>query len=172
VDAAHQIVNSKTPSIMKTLAFLAAALFIAPVAFGQGEALGTIKATTKLRRDGTRTTAILDPDKRTREETLTDAAGKILKKTIFMLDDRNFATAAIHYDAKGNVRYKETYTRDGSDRVSESHLFSKDDRPLGKRVFHYDDRGNAQKIDDYDASGNLIVPPQPVKPGRPDKKRR
>jgi hypothetical protein len=156
---------------MKTLTFLAAALFFAPVAFGQGEAPGTIKATTKLRRDGTRTTTIVDPDKRTAEETFTDSAGKILKKTIFTLNDRNFSTGAVHYDAKGNVRYKEAYTLDGSDRISESQLFSKDDRPLGKRIFHYDERGKAQ-IDDYDASGNLIVRPQPVKPGRPDKKRR
>jgi hypothetical protein len=156
---------------MKTLIFLAAALLIAPVAFGQGEAPGTIKATTKLRRDGTRTTTILDPDKRTAEETFTDSAGKILKKTVFTLNDRNFSTAAVHYDAKGNIRYKETYTLDGSDRISESQLFSKDDRPLGKRIFHYDERGKAY-IEDYDARGNLIVQPQPVKPGRPDKKRR
>jgi hypothetical protein len=157
--------------MMKLLSFALVALVAAPFAFGQGEPLGTIKATTKLRRDGTRSTIILDPEKRTAEETFTDSAGKVLKKTVFTVNERNFSTGAVHYDAKGNVRYKEIYTLDGSDRISESQLFARDDRPLGKRIFHYDERGKAY-IEDYDAKGNLIPAPQPVKPGRPDKKKR
>lgn len=158
---------------MKVFLALAPIFFLAaaPALFAQGEPQGTIKATTKLRVDGTRATTIVDPDKRTAEETLTDSAGKLLKKTVFLLDDRNFANAAIHYDGKGNIRYKESYKRDGADRISESILFSKDDAPLGRRVFQYDTRGRAE-IQDYDANGNLIARPQPVKPGRPDKKRR
>ena len=158
---------------MKVSLLLAAFLLVhgAPGLLAQGEPQGTIKATTKLRVDGTRATTIVDPDKRTAEETVTDSGGKLLKKTLFLLDDRNFANAAIHYDGKGNIRYKENYKRDGSDRISESILFSKDDAPLGRRVFQYDTRGRAE-IQDYDVNGNLIVRPQPVKPGRPDKKRR
>jgi hypothetical protein len=158
---------------MKVFLLLTAILFLAdvPGLFAQGEPQGTIKATTKLRVDGTRATTIVDPDKRTAEETVTDSGGKLLKKTVFLLDDRNFANAAIHYDGKGNIRYKESYKRDGADRISESILFSKDDAPLGRRVFQYDTRGRAE-IQDYDANGNLIARPLPVKPGRPDKKRR
>ena len=137
----------------------------------QGEPEGTIKATTELRPDGSRTTTIVDPDKRTAEETITDSGGHVLKKTVFLLDERNFAHGAIHYDAKGNIRYKENYKRDGADRISESILFSKDDVPLGRRVFQYDTRGRAE-IQDYDASGNLIVRPQTAKPARPNNKRR
>jgi hypothetical protein len=156
---------------MKTCMLFTLALCVGPLAFGQGEPQGTIKATTKIRADGTRATTIVDPDKRTAEETLTDSAGKVLKKSIFTLDDRNFSKTAIHYDAKGEIRYKESYTRDGSDRITESLLFSKDDRPLGKRLFYYDSRGKAE-IQDYDANGNLIARPEPVKPGRPDKKKK
>ena len=158
---------------MKVSLLLAAFVLVhgAPLLLAQGEPQGTIKATTKLRVDGTRATTIVDPEKRTAEETVTDSGGKLLKKTLFLLDDRNFANAAIHYDGKGNIRYKENYKRDGSDRISESILFSKDDAPLGRRVFQYDTRGRAE-IQDYDVNGNLIVRPQPVKPGRPDKKRR
>lgn len=156
---------------MRTPVFFALFLFVHAFAFGQGEPQGTIKATTKIRVDGTRSTTIVDPDKRTAEETLTDAAGKVLRKTLFTLGERNFANGAIHYDGKGNIRYKESYTRDGADRISESRLFSKEDRPLGKRLFYYDARGNAQ-IQDYDVSGVLIARPEPVKPGRPDRKRR
>ena len=157
---------------MRTIVILPIVALLVFQAFGQGEPQGTIKATTKLRTDGTRSTTIVDPDKRTAEETLSDAGGKVLKKTVFTLNDRNFAGTAIHYDGKGNIRYKETYTRDAADRISESQLFSKDDRPLGRRVFRYDLRGNAQ-IEDYDVSGNLIVRAAPSKSrGKPDKKRR
>ncbi|HEX5176360.1 MAG TPA: hypothetical protein VFV83_04980 [Chthoniobacteraceae bacterium] len=156
---------------MKVSLLLAACLFLAAASSlrAQGEPQGTIKATTKLRPDGSRATTIVDPDKRTAEETVADSGGHILKKTVFLLDERNFAHAAIHYDAKGNIRYKENYRRDGSDRISESILFSKDDAPLGRRVFQYDTRGRAE-IQDYDASGNLIVRPKAAKPA--NKRRR
>jgi hypothetical protein len=157
----------KVSLLLGSLFFLGTATFLD----AQGEPQGTIKATTKLRPDGSRATTIVDPDKRTAEETVTDSGGHIMKKTLFLLDDRNFAHAAIHYDAKGNIRYKENYKRDGSDRISEAILFSKDDAPLGRRVFQYDTRGRAE-IQDYDASGNLIVRPQSAKPGRSDKRRR
>jgi hypothetical protein len=150
---------------MKVSLLLAAWFFLVTSALlrAQGEPQGTIKATTKLRPDGSRATTIVDPDKRTAEETVTDSGGHILKKTVFLLEERNFAHAAIHYDAKGSIRYKENYKRDGADRISESILFSKDDAPLGRRVFQYDTRGRAE-IQDYDASGNLIVRPQTAKP--------
>lgn len=107
------------------------------------------------------TTTIVNPDTRTAEETLKDAAGKTLKKTVFTLDERNFSTGATFFDAKGNVRYKETYKRDYADRVVESSLFSAAGKPLGKRVFSYDSRGNAQ-VQDFDAGGNLIAPAAPA----------
>ncbi len=138
---------------------------------GQGDPQGTIKATMKVRPDGSLATTIVDPDKKTAEEAVTDSAGKVLKKTLFLLDDRNFATGAIHYDAKGTIRYKESYRRDASDRISESTLYSQNDRVVGKRVFHYDGKGRAQ-IQDYDVAGHLITPPRPARAARPDKKKR
>ena len=150
---------------------LVVAVFSTRAVLGQGEPQGTIKATTKVRPDGSLATTIVDPDKKTAEESVTDSAGKMLKKTLFLLDDRNFATGAIHYDAKGNIRYKESYRRDMSDRISESTLYSQNDRLLGRRVFNYDAKGQAQ-IQDFDAAGNLITPPRPAKAARPDKKKR
>lgn len=158
---------------MKTyllLTFLAAAT----TAFGQAEARpqdgppGAVKATTRILPDGTKAVNIVEPDKREATETITDSSGKVLKKTWFSLDDRDFTTGAIHYDAKGNIRFKESYKRDGADRITATYFYSKDDKYLGYRTFNYDGKGNIQNYDDYDAKGNLIPSKTPAK----SKKRR
>lgn len=152
---------------------LSLALLLAPLfhAFSQGEAAGVIKATTKLWEDGSKSTTIVDPDQRTAEETVTSAAGKVIRKITYLLDERNFALGAIHYDAKGTVHYKETYTRDAADHVIESAYTGADGHALGRRVFVY--RGDKLAgVEDYDAQGNRIVPAQPAGAARPDKHRR
>ncbi len=139
-------------------------------AFGQGEAEGVIKATTKLRPDGSQAITIVDPDQRTAEETLKNAAGKVMKKTVFLLDERNFALGAVHYDAKGGVFYKESFRRDSADHVVESSFTSADGKSLGRRVFNY--RGDkVSGVEDYDANGNRIAAASTPSPARPDKHR-
>ncbi len=112
---------------------------------------------------------VVDPDQRTAEETVTDAGGKVQKKTTYLLDERNFAMSAIHYDAKGNIRYREAFQRDTADRVVESTFTSGDGKRLGRRVFLF--QGNkAIGWDDYDAADNRIAAGRPGQgPGRPDK---
>ncbi len=140
-------------------------------AWAQGEVNGTIKATTKLRPDGTQAITIVDPDQRTAEETIKDSGGHVIRKTTYLLDERNFAIGAVHYDGKGNIRYRESYQRDSSDNVTESAFSTGDGKPLGKRVFVYR-AGKAVSFEDYDAQGNRLASAQPVGPGRPDKHRR
>ncbi len=133
-----------------------------------GDTSGVLKTTVQLYQDGSKSTISVDPDQRTAEETLTNPKGVLLKKTTYLLDERNFALAAIHYDGKGNIRYKETYQRDGADHIVESTFKSVTGQPLGKRVFVY--RGNQlARVEDYDAQGNRILPTKPTGPGRPDK---
>jgi hypothetical protein len=137
-------------------------LATATTAFPQTEARpqtgppGAVKATTRILPDGSKAVNIVDPDKREATETVTDSAGKTLKKTWFSLDERDFTTGAVHYDAKGNIRFKESYKRDGADRITATYFYSKDDKYLGYRVFNYDGKGNIVNYDDYDAKGNLI----------------
>ena len=156
--------------IVKSAFLLSFAILAAPIfpALGQGEAAGVIKATTKLWEDGSKSTTIVDPDQRTAEETVTNAKGTVLRKTTYLLDERNLALGAIHYDQKGSVHYKETYTRDASDHVVEAAYTGADGRALGKRIFVY--RGDKlTAVEDYDAQGNRIAPAQAA---RPDKHRR
>jgi hypothetical protein len=132
---------------------------------------GAVKATTRILPDGSRATNIVNPDKREAVETVTDAAGKVLRKTLFTLDERDLTTGAIHYDNKDAVRYKEAYKRDGADRISETYLYSAADKLLGHRVFNYDGKGNVVQVDDYDAAGKLMMKPNTPAPGRSSRRR-
>jgi antitoxin component YwqK of YwqJK toxin-antitoxin module len=114
---------------------------------------GAVKATTSILADGSRETKIVNPDKREATETVTDSSGKVMKKTWYSLDERDFTTGAVHYDAKGNIRYKESYKRDGADRITATYLYSKNDQLLGHRIFNYDGNGKITSIDDYDSKG-------------------
>jgi hypothetical protein len=157
----------KTPSIL-----FAALLLVAPV--GRAQEYGTIKATTKMRGDGSTSTTILDPEKKTAEETITLPGGKVQRKVIYFMDDRNFAYGAIFYDGAGNIIYKAGYKRDERGRVTESSFTSKDGRYLGKRLFQYTSGDQASVVEDYDAVGKLIPAkaPKPAGPGIPDKKKK
>ncbi len=126
------------------------------------ETYGTIKATTKLRPDGSKSTTIVDPDKHTAEETILDAGNRVLKKTTYLLGDGELAIGAIFYDAKGKAIYQASYTRDGAGHVTEAAFSAPDGRYLGKRVFVYANGDTATQVIDYDANGQLIAQAQPV----------
>lgn len=138
---------------MKIPAFLFALLLLAPA---DARAQGTIRATTRVLPDGSTLNAVTDPAKRTREETIADTTGKVKSKTIFFLNEQNFARGCTHLDGKGNIRYKEAYKFDYSGRITESKLYSADDRPLGRRVFVYAGK-SAARIEDYDVNGNRVA---------------
>ena len=144
----------------------AALLFTLLLPLAAARAQGTIRATTRVLPDGSTLTAVTDPDKRTREESIVDAAGQVRSKTIFFLNSQNFARGATHLDAKGVIRYKEAYKFDSSGRINESKLFSADDRPLGRRVFIYEGKHSA-RIEDYDAAGNRLAAGARPSGGRP-----
>ena len=156
---------------MKALAILPA-LFVFVAPFVSAQEFGTIKVTTRLHEDGTKSTTIKDPEKHTAEETTTDAANKVLKKITYLLGDGDISVGAVFYDAKGNVTYKASYLRDGSNRISETAFSTADGRYLGKRVFIYaSSSANATQVIDYDANGQQIAQAQPP-PSKPSKKKR
>lgn len=131
---------------------------------------GALRATTRIFPDGSRATNVVNYEKREAVETVTDAGGKMMRKTWFSLDARDFTTGAIHYDAKGNIRYKESFKRDAADRISETYIYDKEDRLLGHSTFIYDGNGKVIQSDDFDAKGNLI--PKKTAPDNSKPKRR
>lgn len=133
-----------------------------------------VKATTTLHPDGTQTTTVFDPEKRTTEEITQTTQGKVLRKVTYLLDDLNQPLGSIVYDGKGTVLYRSSYRRDGMNRIDEENVTSKDGQPLRRRVYTYGANNKIARVDEYDPAGNLIVPPrkqQSQSRGRPDKKR-
>src|SRR5690606_23873108 len=102
---------------------------------------------------------------------IADSSGKVLRKTLYTLDERNVRTGAIHYDQKDNIRYKEAYKRDFENRDVETWQYSEDDRHLGQRL-DIDNATGVGQVIDYDANGGQIVQQEPARPGRRDRKRR
>jgi hypothetical protein len=151
---------------VKTLSLLLATFCLAVAFASAQENYGTIKVTIKQRPDGSTSTTKLDPDNHTAEETIVDAAKKVLKKTTYLLGDKDVAIGAIFYDGKGNAVYKASYTRDEVGHVTEASFSAPDGRYLGKRVFVYagGNGDTATQIIDYDANGQQIAAAQPVAP--------
>jgi hypothetical protein len=150
---------------VKILTLVFALLCAATLARAQ-ENYGTIRSTTKMFEDGSKSTTLMDPEKRTAEETTYDAKGKVTRKITYLLGDGDLSIGAIFYDAKGNVTYKASYKRDGSGRVIESTFTSPDEKYLGKRRFIYG-AGSKTSVEDYDANGALITRAQPTSGARP-----
>lgn len=121
-----------------------------------------VRATTRVLADGSHATTITDREAQTATETVTTASGKMIRKTLYTLDPDGATVGAIHYDNKGNVRYKEAFKRDGTGQISASYLYSPADKLLGHRTFLYGSKGEVIQIDDYDASGRLIPKATPA----------
>jgi hypothetical protein len=136
---------------------LLCSLAVAPLARGQSASSATIKATTKYLDGGWKSSTVVDAEARTAIETLTNSKDQVMQKTTFLLDEKNLALGAIHYDGKGNVRYKETFARDLAGHVVEAKFTSADGRPLGRRVFNFNGDKFVGGVD-YDANDQVITP--------------
>jgi hypothetical protein len=151
---------------------LAAAFLLAAAQASLGQADAPIKATTTVHSDGTRTVTVMDPEKRTTEETTETSNGKVLRRTTYLLDDRNQPLGAIAYDGKGNVAYRSSYRRDGMDRIDEETVSNATGQVIRRRIYHYGGNNKVARIDEYDQAGNLIIPQRSSSAARPDKKKR
>jgi hypothetical protein len=155
----------KRASLLCLLCSLAAAT----LACAQGEQFSRIKATVKYLDGNMKSSTVVDPEARTAVETLTKVPSKtlsnstkevkeeVIRTTTFLLDENNFALGAIHYDGKGNVRYKETFARDPAGHVVEAKFTGPEGQSLGRRVFNYSGSRFVGGVD-YDANDQVITP--------------
>lgn len=116
----------------------------------------TIRVTTTLHADGTRTVMQTDPEKHAAECSDYDHANKLLKKIVFDLDEQGQTIGGAVFSSKGVLVAKMQYKRDAMNRVSEVTTYTPDDRLTGRLVYHYDSNNRVVKIDAFDANGNAI----------------
>jgi hypothetical protein len=160
-------------SRFRACAGIAAGLLLGSLGLAQDPA--PLKVTTTLHGDGTRTDTQIDTDARTGTATTMDAAGKVLRKVEYHLDDANQPKAALVYDAKGVLVYKAAYKRDGSGRVVEEANYTANDQLVRRLVYTYGANDRVTKVQTFDASGRELTPPSPAKKDpkkRPPRKRR
>lgn len=134
---------------------------------------GTIRASTTVHGDGTRSMIVNNPDTGAMEETVTDAAGKTLRKIVYQVDETGQPKNAIFYDSKGKITSKAVYQRDSTGRIDRETIFAGNDAIIRRRVYHYGSKNKVSGIDEFDGEGRPITRPTPTTTsrGRPDKKR-
>jgi hypothetical protein len=151
-----------------------ALFFVLLASIAGAQEFGTIRASTTVLGDGTRSLIVSNPDNGTMEETVTTASGKALRKTVYQVDEAGQPRNAIFYDGKGKITSKAVYQRDATGRIERETIFSANDQVLRKRVYQYGAKNKVSAIAEFDADGRPIA--RPVAPstsrGRPDKKRR
>lgn len=136
-----------------------------PAAHAQDAPSSTIKVTTSLNNDGTKTVVKTDGDNNTAENSVYDSHDKLIQKTVFKIGDNGSPVGGYVYatrgvDAKGQPKmvlvYMMVYKRDGLNRLSEVYNYSPTKQLLSRQVYRYDAGNKVIKVDNYDAAGNSI----------------
>lgn len=139
---------------MKRL-FLAFAIALACTVAGNAQDGGsTLKVTTRLNADGTRTDTQKDLEARTSETKTYSASKKLIQRTVFLLDEQGREVDGMIFDAKDKVTGQVSFRYDPFGRLSEQIEKAPNGTILRRFVFRRDPNGNVKKIDTLDAQGN------------------
>ena len=146
---------------LKFLLLLPLLLFaLLPAARSQDDGSGspaTIRITTTLHNDGSKTVMQTDPDNHTATSSTYDHADRLLSKIVYDLDDQGVALGGSVFSAKGVLLYKMRYVYDDAKRVSEVDSYSVTDQLLSRQVYHYDANNRVIRIDTFDGNGNPVT---------------
>lgn len=135
-------------------------------------AQSAVKVTTTLHDDGSRTEMKTDPDQHTSEATTMNAAGKLLQRIVYTLDEENQPAEGTIYSAAGVVLFKAVYKRDPANRLSEEVDSTPAGQMIRRFVYEYDGNGKVSRIRAYDASGTEMTPSGgPKKPSSPRRRK-
>ncbi|MEA3186428.1 MAG: hypothetical protein QOD99_258 [Chthoniobacter sp.] len=140
--------------MVKPLSALLAVLFPA-VCFTQDDA-ATIKVTTMLHEDGSKTVTKIDPLEHTSSAETTDASNKLKQRIVYALDAQNQPATGTVYNAAGVVVMKTAYQHDGSNRITEETDYTPDGQLMRRFVYEFGSTGKVSKIRAYDANGTEL----------------
>jgi len=118
----------------------------------------TVKVSIVTHEDGSRTVTKTDPAAHTSEQTTLTMQDKLLKRTVYELDENNLPVSGVIYQPNGQPTRKIVYRYDPLNRISEEQDYSMSDKFLGKFVYEYNKNGNISRVRSYDASGNELNP--------------
>ena len=135
----------------------AAAAVIALLTAATALAQSPIKATTTLHPDGSRTEFTTDTDERTGTSTTYNAAGKLMQKILYQLDEQNQPASGIFYNAKNQVVMKVVYRRDASNRITEQFEYAPNDKLIRRILFEFSGQ-KISKVRTFSPDGTELTP--------------
>jgi len=138
-------------------AFTLALLLTVSSAFAQ-EGGVSIKVTTTLHTDGSRTDMQTDLDARTAESKTYNPAKKLVQRETYTLDEQGRLEEGVIYDAKDKVITRVSYKYDAMGHVSDQFEKTPNGALLRRLVYRYDSNGRPIGIDVYDGAGNQLQP--------------
>lgn len=122
-----------------------------------GGANEAIRVTVAVNDDGSRTAYQFDHANRKAVATTEDAAGKLVKRIRYVLDDAGrFATGEV-FGPKDQFRFKTVYKYDPAGRLLQETQCAKEDVVTNRIVYAYDAMGKQTGYSVYDAAGRLGV---------------
>ncbi len=116
----------------------------------------TIKVSSVMHADGSRTETQTNLEEGTAEEKTLNAAGKLMRRTVYKLDEFGRPAEGTAYSDKNVPLHRFAYTRDTLGRISEEKNFSLDGQLRYRLVYRFGSNGRVVGIDTYDAQGNLV----------------
>lgn len=139
---------------MKRLSFAALILLAAAAVAGAEEA--SIKATSVVHPDGSRTETITNVGEKTAEERLVGADGKIRQRTMYTLDDEGRQSGGVVYGPKGQPVSRFQFVRDAMGNIVEHRDYTVKGEVIQRRIYRLSSDGKVLGIDTYDKSGTLV----------------
>ncbi len=152
----------KLPFLLLPLALLA---LTAQPARAQEAPTNTIKVTTSINKDGTKTVVQTDPMEGKAETSIYSAQDKLVQKTILKLGDSGTPEGGWVYTVRGVTAkgapklvlvYMMVYKRDNLNRLSEVLNYSPTNQLLSRQVYRYDGGSKLIRVDNFDATGKPI----------------
>ncbi len=139
---------------MKRLAFAALALLAAAAVAGAEEA--NIKVTSVVHPDGSKTDTITNFAERTSEERLVNQAGKVLRRTIFTLDDEGRQNGGVVYGPDNKPLSRFQFVRDAMGNIIEHRDYTVKGEVIQRKIYRLSGEGKVLGIDTYDKNGTLV----------------
>jgi hypothetical protein len=140
-------------SLLVTVAL--AALCCIPGAQAQQDT-ASIKVTTRLNADGTRTDTQKNLEERISDSRTMDKSGKLIRRVVFRLDDMGRETEGTIYNAKGQPVSLVSFRYDATGQMSEEIDKTAAGVVIRRTVFVRDAQGRLTKIEAYDGQGKPI----------------
>ena len=125
---------------------------------------GSLRVTMSLNEDGSRTVYETDPENRKATATTTSAAGKLMGKIRYTLDEAGRYETGEISGPDDKVQFKTAYKYDAAGQLKEETQLTKEGAVRHKIVYAFDAAGKPAGYSVFDASGKLLGQTTPKAP--------